>query len=238
MSSNLAHVSQIYPPDARHLMPVITPAFPAMCSTHTITPSTKQIMMEEFVRADAIVRGVYDGQKSWTALFDHHSFFTKDHKYYLSVIAASRTKEADSTFHGLVQSKVRILVQGIDDGQTGIDIARPFTEGFERVHKCKNEDEVEAVTKGSLDFMIPVSEIPEPGTTQDHIIYTMTFYIGLRLPQGMYCRDSLHPLPLTPMVERSTLDISFITNQFRSKITESALYNEETMSVKVVHTRK
>jgi poly(A) polymerase len=86
-------------------MPVITPAFPAMCSTHTITPSTKQIMMEEFVRADAIVRGVYDGQKSWTALFDHHSFFTKDHKYYLSVIAASRTKEADSTFHGLVHAR-------------------------------------------------------------------------------------------------------------------------------------
>jgi poly(A) polymerase len=167
-------------------MPVITPAFPAMCSTHTITPSTKQIMMEEFVRGDRIVRDIYNGQASWDSLFTRHSFFTKDHKYYLSVIAASRTKEADVTFHGLVQSKVRILVQGIDDGQTGIDIARPYTDGIERVHRCKNEDQVEAVTKGSLDYIIPGADIPEKGTTEDHIIYTMTFYIGLRLPAGMW----------------------------------------------------
>jgi poly(A) polymerase len=219
-------------------MPVITPAFPAMCATHTITTSTKQIMMEEFVRADRIVRDVYDGKTSWEALFHRHSFFTKDHKYYLSVIAASRTKEADLTFHGLVQSKVRILVQGIDDGQTGIDVARPYTEGFERVHRCKNEDQVDAVTKGSLDYMIPASEVPEAGTTEDHIIYTTTFYIGLRLPLGMCCSYAFYPAGLTSCSERSTLDISYPTNQFRSKITESNLYNEETMSVKVVHTRK
>ncbi|KAH7407037.1 Poly(A) polymerase central domain-containing protein [Phaeosphaeria sp. MPI-PUGE-AT-0046c] len=212
---------QIYPPDSRHLMPVITPAFPAMCSTHTITPSTKQIMMEEFQRADGIVRDVYSGVTTWDALFKRHSFFTKDHKYYLSVIAASRTKEADMTFHGLVQSRVRILVQGIDDGLTGIEVARPYTSGIERVHRCKDEDQVEAVTKGSLNYMIPASEVPEPGTTEDHIIYTMTFYIGLRLP-----------------AEKTALDISFITEQFRRKVLDSGLYNEETMSVKVVHTRK
>jgi poly(A) polymerase len=167
-------------------MPVITPAFPAMCSTHTVTTSTKAIMMEEFQRADKIVRDVFNGQGSWEALFNHHSFFTQDHKYYLSVIAASRTKEADLTFHGLVQSKVRLLVAGIDDGQVGIDVARPFPEGFERVHRCKNEDQVEEVSKGSCDYMIPTSDIPAAGTTEDHIIYTMTFYIGLRLPKGMY----------------------------------------------------
>lgn len=219
-------------------MPVITPAFPAMCSTHTITPSTKQIMMEEFLRGDGIVRDIHNGLKSWDALFTRHSFFTKDHKYYLSVIAASRTKEADTTFHGLVQSKVRILVQGIDDGQTGIDIARPYTEGIERVHRCKNEDQVEAVTKGSLDYIIPESDIPDSGTTEDHIIYTMTFYIGLRLPAGRFRSNSFCAQELTHYAERSTLDISFITNQFRTKVVESNLYDEETMSVKVVHTRK
>jgi poly(A) polymerase len=187
---DLAHSLQAYPPDARHLMPVITPAFPAMCSTHTITPSTKQIMMEEFVRADRIVRDIYSGQASWDSLFTRHSFFTKDHKYYLSVIAASRTKEADLTFHGLVQSKVRILVQGIDDGQTGIDIARPYTDGIERVHRCRNEEQFEAITKGSLDYIIPVADVPEKGETEDLIIYTMTFYIGLRLPAGT-CRSAL-----------------------------------------------
>lgn len=143
-------------------------------------------MMEEFERADGIVRDVYAGKKSWAALFQRHSFFTKDHKYYLSIIAASRSKAADLTFSGLVQSKVRLLVQGIDEGQTGIDLARPYTEGFERIHRCKNEDQVTEVTKGNLDYMIPASEAPDPDTTEDHIITTTTFYIGLRLPQGMF----------------------------------------------------
>ena len=210
----------VYGGDARHLMPVITPAFPAMCSTHTITTSTKQIMMEEFLHADGIVRDVYAGKKTWASLFDRHSFFTKDHKYYLSVIAASRSKEADLTFSGLVQSKVRLLVQGIDEGQTGIELARPYTDGFERIHRCKNEDQVTEVTKGSLDYMIPASDVPPEPTADEHIIYTTTFYIGLRLP-----------------AERTTLDISYPANQFRGKVTESNLYNEDTMSVKVVHTR-
>lgn len=172
-------------------MPVITPAFPAMCSTHTITPSTKKVMMEEFLRADGIVRDIYNGQATWDSLFTRHTFFTKDHKYYLSVIAASRTKEADTTFHGLVQSRVRIIVQGIDDGQTGIEVARPYTDGIARVHRCKNEDQVEAVTKGSLDYAIAAADIPASGTSEDHIIYTMTWYIGLRLPAGTYLSDAI-----------------------------------------------
>jgi poly(A) polymerase len=165
-------------------MPVITPAFPAMCATHSITPSTKQIMMEEFLRADGIVRDVFAGKKSWGALFDRTSFFTTDHKNYLSVVAASRSKEDNLTFNGLVKSKVRLLVQGIDEGQTGIELARPFTEGFERIHRCKTEDQVTEVSKNSVDYMIPESEVPDAIAAGDHLVYTTTFYIGIRLPEG------------------------------------------------------
>lgn len=221
-------------------MPVITPAFPAMCSTHSITLSTKAVMMQEFERADKIVRGVYDGQKSWGALFKRHSFFTEDHKYYLSVIAASRSKEENSTFSGLVQSKVRLLVQGIDEGQTGIEVARPYIDSFERYHRCRNEEEVEEVNKGNLKYMIPASEVPEPSTTTDMIIYTTTFYIGLTLPAGMTPprRSSDRRSSTDIHEEKAQLDISYPTNQFRSKVIQSDLFNEATMSVKVVHTRK
>lgn len=220
-------------------MPVITPAFPAMCSTHGITPSTKEIMMAEFARADVIVRDIYAGQKSWSTLFERHSFFTSDHKYYLSVVAASRSKEENSTFSGMVQSKVRSLVSGIDDGQTGIDIARPYNDSFERFHRCKNEEEVDKVAKGSLDYMIPASEVPAAGTTEDHVIYTTTFYIGLTLPTGMspFCK-SPYRLPTNTVQERGVLDISYPTDQFKNKVTESNLYDRDTMSISVVHTRK
>jgi poly(A) polymerase len=180
---------QVYGGDRAHLMPIITPAFPSMCATHTVMPSTLRIMKEEFGRADKILQHIFSGAKDWDSLFERHSFFTKDHKYYLSVVAASRSKEANSTFSGLVQSKIRHIVKGIDDGQTGIDTARPYIKYFERYHRCK-DDQFHEVTQGSLDYMIPASEVPaegtEPANGDTHIIYTTTFYIGLTLPPGKY----------------------------------------------------
>ncbi|KAI4686741.1 hypothetical protein J4E81_008401 [Alternaria sp. BMP 2799] len=215
---------QVYGGDRAHLMPIITPAFPSMCATHTVMPSTLRIMKEEFGRADKILQHIFSGAKDWDSLFERHSFFTKDHKYYLSVVAASRTKEANSTFSGLVQSKIRHIVKGIDDGQTGIDTARPYIHYFERFHRCK-DDQFHEVTQGSLEYMIPASEVPaegtEPANGEQHIIYTTTFYIGLTLP---------------PDATKS-LDISYPVSQFRSYITDSDLYDDKVMSVKVVHTR-
>ncbi|KAF1835882.1 Poly(A) polymerase [Decorospora gaudefroyi] len=216
---------QLYGGDRAHLMPIITPAFPSMCATHTVMPSTLRIMKNEFGRADQILQHIFSGTKSWDALFERHSFFTKDHKYYLSVVAASRSKEANSTFSGLVQSKIRHIVKGIDDGQTGIDTARPYIEYFERVHRCKGEDQVSEVTQGVLDYMIAASDVPAEGTvpadSDVHFIFTTTFYIGLTLP---------------PDATKS-LDISYPVGQFKNYIIDSDLYDEKTMSVKVVHTR-
>ncbi|OAL44320.1 Poly(A) polymerase [Pyrenochaeta sp. DS3sAY3a] len=216
---------QLYGPDRGHMMPIITPAFPSMCATHTVMPSTLSIMKEEFGRADKIVQHIFAGSKSWDSLFERHSFFTKDHKYYLSVVAASRTKEASATFSGLVQSKIRWIVKHIDDGQTGIQTARPYTGYFERVHRCKDEDEVDKVSQGNLEYMVSASEVlaegSAPANGDAHMIFTTTFYIGLVIP---------------PEGARS-LDISYPVARFRDMVTESALYDENTMSVRVVHTR-
>jgi poly(A) polymerase len=214
----------VYGGDRAHLMPIITPAFPSMCATHTVMPSTLRIMQDEFRRADKIMQHIFAGTKDWNALFERHSFFTHDHKYYLSVVAASRTKEANSTFSGLVQSKIRHIVRGIDDGQTGIETARPYTNYFERYHRC-NDEQFAEVAQGSLDYMIPASELPADGSAPaddgTKIVYTTTFYIGLTLP---------------PEGAKS-LDISYPVSQFKSYITDSDLYDEKLMSVKVVHTR-
>ncbi|CAO2652415.1 Nn.00g006980.m01.CDS01 [Neocucurbitaria sp. VM-36] len=216
---------QLYGPDRGHMMPIITPAFPSMCATHTVMPSTLRIMQAEFGRADKIVQHIFAGAKSWDALFERHTFFTKDHKYYLSVVAASRTKEASATFSGLVQSKVRWIVKHIDDGQTGIETARPYIEYFERVHRCKNEEQVDKVSQGNLDYMIPASEVPAEGSApangEAHLVYTTTFYIGLAIP---------------PEGAKS-LDISYPVGRFRDMVRESQLYDDNTMSVRVVHTR-
>ena len=200
-------------------------------------------MKEEFGRADKILQDIFANKKEWNALFERHSFFTKDHRYYLSVVAASRTKEANSTFSGLVQSKIRHIVKGIDDGQTGIATARPYIEYFERIHRC-TDDQFLDVSQGSLDYMIPASELTAEGAAEANgdttIVYTTTFYIGLTLPTGGTCMS----LPssassLTIRIEATkSLDISYPVSQFKSYITDSDLYDEKLMSVKVVHTRR
>lgn len=111
-------------------------------------------MMDEFERANGIITQIQNGRKDWADLFERHTFFTKDHKYYLSVIAGSRTKEAQDQFSGLVGSKVRILAKGIEEGDAGVDLARPYIKSFSRVHRCETEDQIDLILKGSMDFLV------------------------------------------------------------------------------------
>ncbi|KAI9705189.1 MAG: polynucleotide adenylyltransferase [Bogoriella megaspora] len=143
---------KIYPSDARHLMPIITPAYPSMCATHNISYSTKKIIMREIIRAGEVANKIFDGTLQWKDLFEKHTFFTKDYKYYLSIVAASRTKEAQQIWSGLVQSKVRKLILAIETSEAGIEIAHPFTKGFDRVHRCSSDEEIELVKQGSLKY--------------------------------------------------------------------------------------
>jgi poly(A) polymerase Pap1 len=50
----ILNVDQLYPADRSHRMPIITPAYPAMCSTHNVTASTQMIMTEEFKKGKAL----------------------------------------------------------------------------------------------------------------------------------------------------------------------------------------
>lgn len=173
-------------------MPVITPAFPSMCSTHTVMRSTKKVMMEEFKRADEIVHAIHAGRKNWSDLFERHTFFTKDHKYYLSVIATSPTKEMHDSFSGLVRSKVRHLVKGIEDGDAGVEIARPYMDAFERTHRYRTEEELDRIKQGKMDFVVVENEANGDTAPQANgdvskekmTVYTSTFYIGLTLAEG------------------------------------------------------
>ena len=47
-----------YPADRQHVMPVITPALPAMNSTYNVTETTKRILLEEFKRGYEMCRHV------------------------------------------------------------------------------------------------------------------------------------------------------------------------------------
>ena len=204
---------KIYPGDGRHLMPIITPAYPSMCATHNITLSTRFIITRELVRADKITTQIFSGEKQWKDLFERHTFFSRDYKYYLSIVSASKTKEAQQIWSGLVQSKVRRLVAGIEQSQAGVKIAHPYTKGFDRVHRCRTDDEKDQILQGSLVYQakeiktettdqandikqsvaaqgsaenleMPVANGQDQEEDGVSTIHTTTFYIGLELQEG------------------------------------------------------
>lgn len=239
---------QIYPGDRRNIMPIITPAYPAMCSTYNITKSTKEVVLRELKRGGDIVNKIMNGQLQWNSLFERHTFFTQDHKYYLSVVSSSTSKDAQTAWEGLVESKVRILVNKLEDQTEVIDLARPFTKGYERVHKCKTDSEVEEVRKGSVKYQMAGTETettdenhdpkraaavedgvavdgepePKPEKEEDgRIIYSTTYYVGLNVK------------PTT-----KNLDIVYPIQAFRDMCTSWANYNSQLHELTVTPTRK
>lgn len=171
--------------DRLHVMPIITPAYPSMCATHSVTPSTLKVMKNEFKRASDIINGIADGKNTWAELFERHSFFTHDHKYYLSIIVSSTgDKDPFDAFSGRAQSKVRLLAKNIETGNTGIELARVYVKGFERVHRCANAKEIDETRQGSVKYQIPADEASKDVGEGQTIVYTTTWYVGLVLSEG------------------------------------------------------
>lgn len=173
-----------------------------------------EIIKRELARGGEIVDKIWDSKSEWKDLFTRHTFFTQGYKYYLSIIAASRSKEAQQIWSGRVESKVRLLVMALE-GEESIILAHPFNKGFDRVHDCKSEEEVDKVLKGSLQFQakgtktettdlkndpkhgaaaqdggdnIKMPSDPddvEQNGVEHHMIFTTTYYVGIEISTGM-----------------------------------------------------
>jgi poly(A) polymerase len=147
-------------------MPIITPAYPSMCATHNVSMSTKTVILRELQRGGDIVDKIFLRQLTWNDLFTRHSFFLQDYKYYLCIASSSKTKDAQSMWSGLVESKLRHLVGALDRKST-ISVAHPFPKGFERVHTVKNDQEAEAVRNGSTQYQAKDTTTESTDTPDD-----------------------------------------------------------------------
>lgn len=193
----------IYPGDRKNIMPIITPAYPSMCATYNISKSGKTIILRELERGSRITQDIFYGKGKWSDLFEKHTFFTKDHRYYLSVIVSAKGKEDVKAWAGMVESKVRILVMQLELQSDQISLARPFVKGFSRAHHVEDDAQKMEVRKGSMKYKVnetkPVENSnPELVANGDATgaagadspseggnFNTCTFYIGIDLtPQA------------------------------------------------------
>ncbi|MCZ3257149.1 hypothetical protein NYZ47_20730, partial [Acinetobacter baumannii] len=62
------------PRDRTHHMPIITPAYPCMNSTYSVSTSTLRVMMEQFQCGNKICGEVELNKVHWSALFEPYIF--------------------------------------------------------------------------------------------------------------------------------------------------------------------
>jgi poly(A) polymerase len=195
-------------------MPIITPAYPSMCATHNVTRSNLEIINRELKRGGDITEKIMMSKAPWKDLFVKQTFFTQDYKYYLSIISASPTKEAQKLWSGAVESRVRHMVTKLEMHES-VFLAHPFNKGFWRVHKCHTDEEVEKAKGGSLEYQVKDMENKATGEGGKEsgdqtsngddkctTVYTTTYYLGLELIEGKW--------PLSPLAVLAILQIFYV----------------------------
>ncbi|KAJ7639530.1 poly-A polymerase [Roridomyces roridus] len=215
---------KLYPADRSHRMPIITPAYPAMCSTHNVTESTQMIMTEEFKKAADVVDKVIVGKAEWSELFAKHDFFHK-YRYYLQVIASTGNTDLQIKWAGTVESRIRQLVMKLEYVDS-LTLAHPFIKGFEQTLYCLSDEEVHQVAQGDVSDAILKRKKEDIGETHGSIVYTTTFYIGLMI----------EPKQVGAVGPRR-LDISYPTQEFTKLVRLWEKFDEASMSVVVQHMR-
>ncbi|KAF8732578.1 hypothetical protein AX14_004185 [Amanita brunnescens Koide BX004] len=214
---------KLYPGDRSHRMPIITPAYPAMCATHNVTASTQMVMTEEFKKGAEIVDRIIVGTASWSELFAKHDFFLK-YKYYLQVIASTASQETQIKWSGTVESRIRQLVMKLEYVDS-LTLAHPFVKGFDQVSYCLDEEEVHAIAQGEVTEAIAGRKKEDiEGKEGAYPVYTTTFYIGL----------AIEPKQAGSSGPRR-LDISYPTTEFTKLVKMWEKYDGATMGIVVRH---
>lgn len=214
---------RLYPGDRAHRMPIITPAYPAMCATHNVTASTQMVMTEEFKKGADIVDKVIVGTADWAELFAKHDFFHK-YRYYLQIIASTGEHDLQLKWAGTVESRLRQLVMKLELVDS-LTLAHPFIKGFEQVAYCVSDEEVRLVAQGETTEAIAKRKAEDiEGVEGARPVFSTTFYVGLGI-------EAKQPGSTGPR----KLDISWPTTEFTKMVKSWDKFDEVKMGIIVRH---
>ncbi|KAJ1959606.1 polynucleotide adenylyltransferase [Dipsacomyces acuminosporus] len=139
---------KIYAQDEAHKMPIITPAYPSMCSTHNVSTSTKTIIMAEFRRGAEIVDKIMLGKAKWDELLEKGDFFYR-YKHYLQVNVSSEDDEAHHRLHGLVNARIRHFVMKLEAVDLVV-LAHPYIKSFDHDFAYTSDEQMKQIREGSF----------------------------------------------------------------------------------------
>ncbi|KAF9762623.1 Poly(A) polymerase pla1 [Nosema granulosis] len=158
---------KVYPSDKYHKMPVITPAYPSICSTHNITNSTQNLISKEFQRGHEIMSKDGPVADVLKDLFSLSEFF-RDYKFFLQVLILSTEEDSFSAWEGFIESKIRILATKIENVED-VTYAYPFPQPFKiSTNKIKK---IELRTKDAIKCTAFIVAFELPSTKINKKIY-------------------------------------------------------------------
>ena len=106
----------VWEPQARDLMPMITPAYPASNSSYTVSEYTLEIMKGEFSRGHEVLKSVFSDKPTEPVdkLFEPSDFFIKyNHYLRCNLIGVNDLEDDDETSRGWIsycESRLRHLL--------------------------------------------------------------------------------------------------------------------------------
>lgn len=106
---------EVWSPDLNphlHLMPIITPAYPAMNSSFSVSRHTFQVMHQEFHRGYEVMGKILrERGKHWERLFEPSDFFLKYNHYLACHVIGTGENSESRSWIGFVESRIRRLIQ-------------------------------------------------------------------------------------------------------------------------------
>ncbi|KAI5191365.1 poly(A) polymerase [Nematocida sp. AWRm77] len=147
-------------------MPIITPVYPPICSTHNITISTLTVIKREFARSASIFESLISEELSideaLERLCEPSDFFTR-HKNYFVVALAGDAPESFAKFLGFAETRLRLFAQKLESTeniaysyvfpkQYALEDASPSTCEILKTLGCKNTAYTLAVYFVGIEF--------------------------------------------------------------------------------------
>ncbi|KAL5368984.1 pap1p poly A polymerase [Cryptosporidium parvum] len=123
------------PQDRAHVMPIITPAFPSMNSTHNVTHTTLGVITDELQRAYRIIQDIENDKATWHDVWSPFLFFEK-HKHFIQVKMLSNNEQAFHKWIGWIESKLRFLVRKLETFK-GLQV-RPWPKAIQEQDEAKD----------------------------------------------------------------------------------------------------
>jgi len=157
---------QINPRDALHLMPILTPTYPAMNSAYNVGIAQLRRMREEMRNAS---RRLEQGEECWREIFNDSDFFFR-HNNFLQITISANEESDFVVWKRFCESRLRLLIGALETPQV---MVWPFARFY-------NRD--------------PTIEEAGPSTVKSCIKYESNFFVALRFAPGVDRVDLRYPI--------------------------------------------